>query len=318
MWHLEYLSKEKEEEYFKLIFGKVKEKRDCITINSIKRYLTNKKLKEILISRPSDLYSNTNVYKTRLFLNNEYDRTIKAKSAKNKTQTQLDLVAKYQSVFDVFDYDKFIVKDRDVAYTIAQIIGQNTCVYCNRHYVFTVDDENNNHITRPEFDHYLLKSKYPFFALSLYNLIPSCHICNSNCKGTKELSMEMNPYLTDKKDFFKFSYDIDKSGFPSSVKIKDIDIPKNKEVIELLQCFKIKEIYDCHINLELRDLYTFATKYSDTYLQDILNKINSDFKFSSQEEAYRILFGTEQLEEKDNNRPLSKFKRDILKELGVI
>lgn len=318
MWHLEYLSKKQEEEYLKLIFDKATNKRDSITLASVKRYLTNSKLKKILVSKPSDLYSNINEYKTRLFLNNEYDRAIKAKSVKNKTQQQKDLVAKYQSIFDVFDYDKFIVKDRDVSYTIAQIIGQNTCVYCNRHYIFTVDDENNNHITRPEFDHYLLKSKYPFYALSLYNLIPSCHICNSNCKGTKELCMDMNPYLTENKDYFKFSYAIDKSGVPTSVEIKDVDSQKKVEVESILDCFKIKNIYDHHTTLELMDLYTFATKYSDTYLQDVLNKINSDFKFSSQEEAYRILFGTELLEDKDNNRPLSKFKRDILKELGVI
>lgn len=318
MWHLEYLSKEQEDEYFNLIFSKVKEKRDCITLKSIKQYLTNNKLKEILISKPSDLYRNIDKYKSKLFLSNKYDEVIEAKLAKNKTKTQKELVAKYQSVFDVFDYDKFIVNNRDTSYALAKIIGQNTCVYCNRQYIFTVDDNDNNHITRPEFDHYLQKSKYPFYALSLYNLIPSCHICNSSCKGTKELSLLMNPYMTDKTDYFRFSYNIDKSGFPSSVEIMDIDIPKELEVKELLGCFKIKEIYNYHTNIELRDLYTFATKYSDTYLQDILNKINQNFKFSSQEEAYRILFGTELLEKKDNNRPLSKFKRDILKELGVI
>ena len=36
-----------------------------------------------------------------------------------------------------------------------------------------------------------------------------------------------------------------------------------------------------------------------------------------QEEAYRVLFGTELFKDKDNDRPLSKFKRDILIELGV-
>lgn len=318
MWHLEYLSKELEKEYLDLILDKVKENRNFISIRGINRYLTDDRLKKILISKPNDLYSNTNEYKTRLFLNNEYDEVINAKSARNKTQRQTELINKYQSLYDLFDYERVIANNRDVSYSIAKIIGQNTCVYCNRQYIFTVDDENNNHITRPEFDHYLNKSKYPFFGLSLYNLIPSCHICNSNCKGTKVLSTEMNPYLTDKKNYFKFSYNIDRKGLPSSIEIKDIDSQKRNEVNELLDCFKIKEIYNCHTNLELKDLYVFATKYSDTYLQEILNKISADFMFNSQEEAYRILFGTELLEQKDNERPLSKFKRDILKELKVI
>lgn len=318
MWHLEYLSKEQEEEYLKLIFDKAKEKRDSISISKVKQYLTDNRLKKILISTPEDLYSKKNEYQTSFFLNNEYGAVIRAKSAKRRTPQQRELVRKYKTIFNVFDYKKFISDDKDVSYALANIIGQNTCVYCNRQYIFTIDDEKNNHITRPEFDHYLPKSTYPFFSLSLYNLVPSCHICNSNCKGTKELDEKMNPYLTEKKDYFKFSYNIDKSGFPSSVEIKDIDSQKNKEVIELLQCFKVKEIYDCHTNLEVKELYTFATKYSDTYLQDILSKINSDFKFSSQEDVYRMLFGTELFENKNNNRPLSKLKRDILKELGVI
>ncbi|KAA6326870.1 hypothetical protein EZS27_024077 [termite gut metagenome] len=69
--------------------------------------------------------------------------------------------------------------------------------------------------------------------------------------------------------------------------------------------------------MELNELYNFATKYSDTYLRGILSKIGLDLHVS-QEEAYRILFGTELLEDKDNDRPLSKFKRDILKELKII
>ena len=36
-------------------------------------------------------------------------------------------------------------------------------------------------------DHVLCKSKNPFSALSLYNLVPCCHICNSKFKTTRTL-----------------------------------------------------------------------------------------------------------------------------------
>lgn len=317
MWHLEYVSKEQEQNYLKLLIDKVKGRRDAISIPKVKRYLTDSKIKELLLSKPDKLYSKINEYKTKFFVDGEYDKAIKARSSKKRTPEQKKLVDKYKPIFKAFNYDNWIVKNKDISYAIAKIIGQNTCVYCNRQYIFTVDDEKNDHITRPEFDHYLPKSKYPFFALSLYNLIPSCHICNSNCKGNKELTTEMNPYSTKQKDYFKFSYNIDKGGFPSSIEIKDIDISEKIKVEKMLCCFKIREIYNCHVDLELKDLHAFATKYSDTYLQDVLRKISTDLKFT-QEEAYRILFGAELLEMKDNDRPLSKFKRDILKELGVI
>jgi hypothetical protein len=322
MWHLNYLDKESEDNYLKIIvdkkdslFDQVKKRRDAITLSEVKIYLTDEKLKELMISKPKDLYSNIKEYKENIFLNNEYEKWIDAKKKKTKKKTDEEkLLLKYQTIIDVFDYKSFIVNKKAVSFKISQLIGINTCVYCNRQYIFTVNDENEGHITRPEFDHYLPKSTYPFFALSLYNLIPSCHICNSNCKGTAELNEEMNPYSTKNKDYFKFTYHIDKNGLPSSVQIKD---KLDANVDEFLDTFKIQEIYDCHTELELKELYDFATKYSDSYLQNILNKVGLELRVS-QEDAYRILFGTELLEDKDNNRPLSKFKRDILKELRVI
>lgn len=193
---------------------------------------------------------------------------------------------------------------------MARLIGQNSCVYCNRQYTLTVDNPKN--IVRPEFDHYLPKSKYPFFAMSLYNLIPSCHICNSSCKGTKEFCLTMNPYLTDgNKEYFTFSYE-GSDAASLKVTLKDID-PSAKELCE---SFHLKEIYNAHSQLELKDLYTFAQKYSSTYLKDILPQTVRGFT-PSQEEAFNCIFGTEIDRSKDNNRPLSKFKRDILTELKV-
>lgn len=290
MWHLKYIDEKMENEYYKLLCENVKSE---FAKYGIKISLTDKELKQILIAKPDKLYAMKNELKAKF-------------SSMNK-----------EEIKNIFDYKSFIVDKKDVSYKIAKLIGVNTCVYCNRQYIFTVDDDaNNKHIARPEFDHYLSKSEYPFFALSLYNLIPSCHICNSNCKGTAKLDENLNPYLTENRDYFKFTYHIDKSGLPSSVQIKDIE-KLNDNVKEFLETFKIQEIYNCHTNFELRELYNFATKYSCTYLQGILKNMKIDMQVS-QEEAYRILFGTELLEDNDNKRPLSKFKRDILKELRVI
>jgi hypothetical protein len=321
MWHLNYLDKETEDNYLRvpvtkteILFDKVKKGRDSITLNEVKQYLTDEKLNELMISKPNDLYSKINEYKREIFLN-EYDEWIK--TDKKITADKQSLVDKYQTVIDVFDYKSFIANKPDVSYEISKLIGVNTCVYCNRQYIFTVDDEKNNHITRPEFDHYLPKSIYPFFALSLYNLIPSCHICNSNCKGIVKLNKDINPYLTDKKNnFFTFTYHVKENGLPSSVQIKDRG-KLDANVEKLLDTFKIQEIYNKHTELELTELYTFATKYSNTYLHEVLSETVANLRLS-QEEAYRTLFGTELFEDKDNERPLSKFKRDILKELRVI
>lgn len=49
-----------------------------------------------------------------------------------------------------------------------------TCPYCNRQYIITLRDKK----VRPQFDHYYSKSDYPYLALSIFNLIPCCSICN--------------------------------------------------------------------------------------------------------------------------------------------
>lgn len=91
--------------------------------------------------------------------------------------------AKKDAILKLFNYSGwFITKTskRYCAYDLARNIDLNTCVYCNRNYTSTVEK-----ITRPQFDHYFSQTQHPLLALSFFNLIPSCAICNSNIKGKK-------------------------------------------------------------------------------------------------------------------------------------
>jgi len=292
------------ETLFESIIQKVKK----IENSEIKSFLSDDKIIELLISKPKELYEQKDKL-TGIFFDNGKLKILWSEKNKNKT------------VKDLFNYKSFISSNKNISFQIAKLIGTNTCVYCNRQYTLTVDKKNP--VCRPDFDHYLSQNECPFFALSLYNLIPSCTICNSRVKGKNKLNPNMNPYLNSMyNNFFKFSYVPDGKGQPVEVKIQDINPDTKNEITEtdindFLECFKIKEVYDAHTEYELRDLYTFATKYSDAYLQNLMIQIGKDFKISK-EETYRLLFGTELFENKCNNRPLSKFKRDILEELGVI
>ncbi len=64
------------------------------------------------------------------------------------------------------------------------------CVYCNERSLY-LDGNKHSH-----FDHFYKKSSYPFLALTLTNLVPSCDECNSSIKGTKDFTKEniLNPY----------------------------------------------------------------------------------------------------------------------------
>lgn len=57
-----------------------------------------------------------------------------------------------------------------------KISESTTCPYCDCEEIFIGKDEEGNR--NYELDHYLDKGTCPIVALSLYNLIPVCHLCN--------------------------------------------------------------------------------------------------------------------------------------------
>ncbi|MCS6096493.1 HNH endonuclease [Shewanella baltica] len=77
-----------------------------------------------------------------------------------------------------FDYKKFSRQREGWGpYPLIDELKNTVCPYCNRSYIHSVF-EDSIFGGRPELDHFLSKSIFPFFALSIYNLIPVCHSCN--------------------------------------------------------------------------------------------------------------------------------------------
>lgn len=68
-------------------------------------------------------------------------------------------------------------------------LGVRVCPYCQRNYItsYTLEENKEDKVekTTADLDHFYSKKDYPFLALSLYNFIPSCSICNSRMKLKK-------------------------------------------------------------------------------------------------------------------------------------
>ena len=191
-----------------------------------------------------------------------------------------------------------------------------TCTYCNRNYTSTIITKNGNKITRPQFDHYLNKSAHPFLALSLYNLIPSCAICNSSVKGSAHFSpiTHIYPYQDNEIDNFRFTYNFSNST-SSGLEVK-INTTAGTRLARTLEDMATEEIYSSNIG-ELQDMLRIRYSYSERYLGILADNV-LEGHIHSKEELYRLAFGTELDSSKFNLRPLSKFKRDILEELKII
>lgn len=254
-----------------------------------------------------------------------YLRDKRRRKAGNFSQDIRDEYKPYlDEINKIIDYDDFINKTIEPneydAYRLAENLNINTCAYCNRLYTKTVINETENgkisKLTRPTFDHWFPQSKNPILALSFYNLIPSCNVCNSSLKSSTDMTLENNlhPYINQDINF-QFSYklnSIDKYDFT----IKNIGDDLNTKSKNTADFFKLKEIYETHIN-EVEDLLKIKKAYSVTYLKS-MKAFFKDSSGLSNEEVYRLAFGTEINESKFERRPLSRMKRDILIELGII
>jgi hypothetical protein len=106
----------------------------------------------------------------------------------------------------IFDYGKFSKKNTPGwnAYELCKTSKYILCPYCQQSYAFTVRKIKGGAF-RPTLDHYFPKSRYPYLALSIYNLVPSCYTCNSSLKSTKNFYSNQHLHPLWDKETVKFS-----------------------------------------------------------------------------------------------------------------
>lgn len=100
---------------------------------------------------------------------------------------------------------ELLSQKQDDAYKIAELYNVEICPYCNENFTYTLSSPSKK-IFRPDFDHFLSQSENPSKVLNVYNLVPSCQICNSRIKGKKHIDRESNyhPYFDNLFDDLEF------------------------------------------------------------------------------------------------------------------
>lgn len=198
---------------------------------------------------------------------------------------------------------------------LAQELDVNTCPYCNRQYTFTINSQKK---TKPQFDHFYPKSKYPFFALSFYNLIPCCSICNHIKKDSKiEL---LHPYYEGFNDNFYF--DINHRDFKLNNKkikvkfraIKSADPDFIRKCKNNVREFALEELYQKHTDY-IEEIIEKAYAYNDSFYEGLIKDFSRVGK--SKPEIDRLVFGNYTDLADNEKRPLSKLTRDLLNSIGL-
>ncbi|MFA0960309.1 hypothetical protein AB9P05_00735 [Roseivirga sp. BDSF3-8] len=236
------------------------------------------------------------------------------------------VIGKYPKVTSLYDKINRLLKfifvtngyntlSMEQRWDFIQSLNLHTCPYCNRSYTYSLDESK---AVKPDIDHFYPKSKYPFLALSFYNLIPSCKSCNSSqIKGVKDPQTEniLSPYLIN-NDSFKFSYrilSIDAlSPLERKDKIKVIIYPEDDGNVK---AFKLDELYQKHEDHVLELIIKSQLNYAQEYRKYLQHYEGLSF---SDTEIDRMIIGNYTQVDELHKRPLSKLYRDIGIELGLI
>lgn len=287
-------------------------------LNTIIEYFTNNRIDSILGSKPDRLLEAEMIDFENLCKRNYYTDVSLRKSVVNY----------------LFNYDSFssISKKYD-AYQLTKNLQSDTCLYCNRNYTLTVERKENEKIIRPELDHFFPQHSYPLFAVSFYNLIPSCHICNSNLKGSEEFDLKdyYHPYLGSFDDHaVKFTYrplnamaffDGLDDGLMIKLNTKSVSSPFKERIEKNIEVFKLNNIYTYHEPL-IKQLQELKRLSNSNYLDWISKKVfvdeDGNSLLTNEKEVYEVVMLNFYNSVDYSKRPMAKFMKDIAVELGII
>ena len=125
-----------------------------------------------------------------------------------------------------------------------------------------------------------------------------------------ELTKHLHPYVDNEDDInIIFSYRL------TSYNKHEFSVSgTDKKSENTIKFFKLKEIYETHED-EIRDLIEIKRHYGTNYLMSLEKILGSTINKS---DLYRLAFGVYIEESNFEKRPLSRMKKDLLKELGII
>ncbi|MDU1847379.1 MAG: HNH nuclease [Niallia nealsonii] len=200
-----------------------------------------------------------------------------------------------------------------------EYLNVKVCPYCNRQYTFTLGNEG----IRPQFDHFFPKSRFSYLSVSMYNLIPSCGICNSKKHDLNTYEHDLYyPYEDEFGNgvFFQtapiandFLY---WTGLSNNfdLKMSCKDEKQQSKLENLNQHLKIDLLYKEHKDY-VRDIIRNAVIYNDSRIEELLDQFPD--LFQSKNDVINSIFMNNIDKDSWHKRPLSKLTHDIYHEFKM-
>ena len=276
-------------------------------LNHLKRYLP-----QILLMTPSRMQMYTGVV-DRMF-GNLLIHTPRGK----KTTTPFG-----EAILAAFNYSYYRTSKLEI---LAKKINVKTCPYCNLSYTLYAEIKHPgkrkkvivDKFAKMQFDHFYDKKSFPMLSMSLYNLIPSCSICNQG-KSAHSLPLVFHPYVSDIQSLFTFEVVNPLSAYQGAIIPDHVDVqlnwspsiaPNDIKVFE--DTFHLNAMYSRQGDIVQE---VFDKAYETPYY---LNPSNFSF-LSGKDVEYleRLWFGHYMGEKDIHKRPLSKFVQDVRKQAEI-
>lgn len=312
------------EPFIKIIFTNQNEF-DYSNLKRLNKFKVEARDIDTVINRLKELKK---IYKSILEIDFSYGSLIKRRYYESRKLFFDPIVFLLKKIFDYENW--FLNLDPDGVwgpYQLTKSLGLKVCSYCNRQYTFSLS-KGKNKITRPELDHFLPKNENPLLSLSFFNLIPSCTICNRDCKGKISFSYQthFSPYeINSKHELIKYDY-YPKTYLGSIGETDEFRIFVKNDGAKLSTELKAK----IDGNTKVFELNTLVNEHKDI-VQEIIKKrhiSNDNYIETLQktfpgakltlEEAYRLAYGNFYDEKEFNKRPLAKLTKDIAVSIGSL
>lgn len=215
--------------------------------------------------------------------------------------------------------------NRKYGYQWAEKLGVTVCPYCNRSYIFTVKKDARNGKARPQYDHFFPKSIYPYLALSMYNLIPSCAVCNggkSNVDSFKDQKVQyLNPYVEGygtktvlqitpkkKKDRIHSYVGLAEEYTVKPESAPDMDKDAVKRIQNTWDLLKLGPLYEKHSDY-IRNILRAKQIYPEEYLNQLIKSFPG--AFDDMDDLRNVVYFNYLDEEKWGKRILAKLTHDL-------
>lgn len=258
-----------------------------------------------------------------------------------------DELFKYANLYG--EGQKIDEKETWSRHKLLSLMGIEICPYCQRNYISNYTEkndkkceeednkeveenkveENNDEKTTATLDHFYPKADYPFLALSLYNFVPSCQVCNSIFKGDADTCDSIYPYEEGFDELgvkFKTSKEViyeilGEKNFDFSVEIdcKNIEDKEKKDKVEnSIDNLGLDRVYKKSHNQYIQDLLYTVEKYPENYLEACGEMFENDNDKKKQlEEYFKDIVKEPYRKRIENGEPLAKLTKDILEEFNI-